>query len=172
MTFGAPFGYYISSRTDKEAAMFKKILVPIDFSEYTDDILAYAREIAQKFGSSIHLMHIIPNMDYFTPYESFIAAENMVTVQKGIEGEVAKDMEEVAGKLAGIATTSAVRTGVAFVEIIDYVRSEGIDLIIMGTHGRGGLEHILIGSVAEKVVRKAPCPVLTIRPAKKQFKMP
>ncbi len=152
--------------------MFEKILVPIDFSEYTDDILAYAREIAQKFGSSIHLMHVIPNMDYFTPYESFIAAENMVAVQKGIEGEVAKDMEGVAGKLTGVATTRAVRTGVAFLEIIDYVRSEEIDLIIMGTHGRGGLEHILIGSVAEKVVRKAPCPVLTIHPAKKQVKMP
>jgi nucleotide-binding universal stress UspA family protein len=172
MTFDAASGYYIWNNSDKEGVMFEKILVPIDFSEYTDDILAYAREIAQKFGSSIHLMHVIPNMDYFTPYESFIAAENMVAVQKGIEGEVAKDMEGVAGKLTGVATTRAVRTGVAFLEIIDYVRSEEIDLIIMGTHGRGGLEHILIGSVAEKVVRKAPCPVLTIHPAKKQVKMP
>ncbi|OPY64646.1 MAG: hypothetical protein A4E57_03472 [Syntrophorhabdaceae bacterium PtaU1.Bin034] len=151
--------------------MFNKILVPIDFSEYTDDIIKYATEIAQRFGSSIYLIHVIPNMDYFTPYESFMAAENIVTVQKGIEGEVTKDLEEVGRKITGIKTTNIIRTGVAFVEIIDYVRSEGIDLVIMGTHGRGGLEHILIGSVAEKVVRKSPCPVLTIRPAKR-FTLP
>jgi nucleotide-binding universal stress UspA family protein len=64
----------------------------------------------------------------------------------------------------------AIRTGVSFVEIVEYVRTEGIDLVIMATHGRGGLQHIIIGSAAEKVVRKSPCPVLTIRPAKKQFK--
>lgn len=152
--------------------MFEKILVPIDFSEYTDHILSFAVEIAQKFGASLHLLHVIPNMDYFTPYESFMAAENMIEVQKGIEGEVAKDLEKVAAKIAGVPVTKAVRTGIAFIEVIDYVRTEQMSLVVMGTHGRGGLEHILIGSVAEKVVRKSPCPVLTIRPAAKDFKMP
>lgn len=150
--------------------MFSKILVPVDFSEYTDDIVKYATEIAQKFGSAIHLIHVIPNMDYFTPYESFMAAENMVTVQKGVEAEVQQDIEKVASTIVGIPVTKAIRTGVSFVEIIEYVKSEHIDLVIMATHGRGGLEHIIIGSVAEKVVRKSPCPVLTIRPAKKQTK--
>ncbi len=150
--------------------MFSKILVPIDFSEFTDDIVKYATEIAQKFGSTIHLIHVIPNMDYFTPYESFMAAENMVTVQKGVEAEVQRDLEKVADKIAGVPVTRAVRTGVSFVEIVEYVKNEHIELVIMATHGRGGLEHIIIGSVAEKVVRKSPCPVLTIRPAKKQFK--
>jgi nucleotide-binding universal stress UspA family protein len=150
--------------------MFSRILVPVDFSEFTNDILGYATEIAGKFGSVIHLIHVIPNMDYFTPYESFMAAENMVTVQKGIETEVQRDLEEVAKKIVGIPVTKAVRTGVSFIEIIDYVKSEHIDLVIMATHGRGGLEHIIIGSVAEKVLRKSPCPVLTIRPAKRQPK--
>ncbi len=149
--------------------MFEKILVPIDFSEYTDDIVNCASEIARRFGSSLHLLHVIPNMDYFTPYESFMAAENMVEVQKGIAGEVEKDLEAVAAKIQDIPVTKAIRTGVAFVELVDYVRQEGIGLVVMGTHGRGGLEHILIGSVAEKVVRKSPCPVLTIRPAAKQL---
>jgi nucleotide-binding universal stress UspA family protein len=148
--------------------MFSKILVPIDFSEFTDDIVRYSTEIAQKFGSAIHLMHVIPNMDYFTPYESFMAAENMVTVQKGVEAEVQRDLDRVAESIAGIPVTKVIRTGVSFVEIIEYVRNENIDLIIMATHGRGGLEHIIIGSVAEKVVRKSPCPVLTIRPKKRQ----
>ena len=59
-----------------------------------------------------------------------------------------------------------------FVEIIDYAKSESIDLIVMGTHGRSAIENILIGNVAEKVVRKSPCPVMTIRPTGKEFKMP
>lgn len=150
--------------------MFRKILVPIDFSQYSDEILAYALEMARKFNASVDLIHVIPNMDYFTPYESFMAAENIVAVQKGVEGEVEKDLDEVAKKLPGVDVKKVIRTGVAFVEIIDYVKSEGIDLIIMGTRGRGGLEHIIIGSVAEKVLRKSPCPVLTIRPQKKQAK--
>ena len=152
--------------------MFSRILVPVDFSEFTDDIISYATEIAQKFGSAIHLVHVIPNMGYFAPYESYLAAENMVTVQKGVEIEVRQNLEEVAARISGIPVTRAVLTGVSFVEIVQYVKSENIDLVIMATHGRGGLEHIIIGSVAEKVVRRSPCPVLTIRPAAKQLKVP
>jgi len=150
--------------------MFSKILVPVDFSEYTSDIVANAMEIARRFDSTIHLLHVIPNMDYFAPYESFMAAENVVAVQKGIEEEVQRDLEGLAKGISGIPVVKAVRMGVSFVQIVDYVRTEGIELVVMATHGRGGLEHIIIGSVAEKVVRRSPCPVLTIRPAKKQMK--
>ena len=152
--------------------MFKKMLVPLDFSDYTDEIMNVAVRIAEKFDSTIHLLHVIPNMDYFTPYESFLSAQNLLNVQRDIEREVGKDMEAVAENIKNIPVTKAIHTGLAFLEIIDYVRTEKIDLVVMGTHGRGGLEHILIGSVAEKVVRKSPCPVLTIRPAGKQFTMP
>ena len=152
--------------------MFQKILVPLDFSEYTDEILNVAVQIAQKFGSTIHFLHVIPNMDYFTPYESFMSAGNLVNIQREIEREVGKDMEAVAKKIQDIPVTKAIHTGVAVLEIVDYVRTERIDLVVMGTHGRGGLEHILIGSVAEKVIRKSPCPVLTIRPAGKQLPPP
>ncbi|HME42914.1 MAG TPA: universal stress protein [Syntrophorhabdales bacterium] len=149
--------------------MFQKILVPLDFSEYTDEIMNVAAQIAQKFGSTIHLLHVIPNMDYFTPYESFLSAGSLINIQREIEREVGKDMEAVAKKIKDITVTKAIHTGIAVLEIVDYVRAEKIDLVVMGTHGRGGLEHILIGSVAEKVVRKSPCPVLTIRPAAKQL---
>jgi universal stress protein A len=152
--------------------MFKKILVPLDFSDYTDEIINVAVRIAEKFGSAIHLLHVIPNMDYFTPYESFLSAENLVSVQRDIEREVGKDMEAVAEKIKDVSVTKAIHTGVAFLEIIDYVRTESIDLVVMGTHGRGALEHILLGSVAEKVVRRSPCPVLTVRPAGKKVSMP
>ncbi|HVN22970.1 MAG TPA: universal stress protein [Syntrophorhabdales bacterium] len=149
--------------------MFRNILVPLDFSDYTDEIMNIAVQIAVKFGSAIHLLHVIPNMDYFTPYESFLSAESLVNIQRDIEREVGKDMEEVAQKIKDIPVTKEIHTGVVSLEIIDYVRTEKIDLVVMGTHGRGGLEHILIGSVAEKVVRKSPCPVLTVRPAAKQL---
>ena len=152
--------------------MFNKILVPIDFSEYTDEILEYATEIAKKFGSSLHLIHVIPTMDYFTPYESFIAVENVEAAQKTIEAEVRKQLEETARRIGGVDVTGAVRTGAAFVEVTEYAESEGIDLIVMGTHGRGGIEHLLLGSVAGRVIRRAPCPVLTIRPTKKRAETP
>ncbi len=151
--------------------MFKKILCPVDFSEFTEEIVRYADDIAKKYGAELHVLHVIPNLNYFTPYESFLTPENLVAIEKNIQSEVDRDFAKVL-KHVDPDIKKVVRTGVAFVEIIDYVKSEGIDLIVMGTHGRSAIEHILIGNVAEKVVRKSPCPVMTIRPKGKEFKMP
>lgn len=151
--------------------MFKKILCPVDFSEFTDEILAYAVSIAKRFDSELHLIHVIPNLNYFTPYESFLTPENLVAIERNIEGEVGKDFDKITKKL-DLPFKRIVKTGVTFVEIIDYIKDQDIDLVVMGTHGRSGIEHILIGSVAEKVVRKSPCPVLTVRPKDKTFRMP
>ncbi len=151
--------------------MFKKILYPIDFSEYTEEITSYAVSIAKKYDSELHLLHVIPNLSYFTPYESFMTPENIVAIERNIEKEIEKDFDNVLRKI-DIPAKKVIKTGVTFVEIIDYIKEEGIDLVVMGTHGRSGIEHILIGSVAEKVVRKAPCPVMTVRPKGKIFQMP
>lgn len=151
--------------------MFKKILCPLDFSEFTKEVVAYAADIAKRYRAELHVLHVIPNLTYFTPYESFLTPENLVAIEKNIQDEVDRDFKKVLGTV-DIDVRKAVRTGVAFVEIIDYAKTEGIDLIVMGTHGRSGIEHILIGNVAEKVVRKSPCPVMTIRPKGKEFKMP
>jgi nucleotide-binding universal stress UspA family protein len=151
--------------------MFKKIVCPIDFSEHTSEIVAYAASIAKKFNAELHLFHVIPNLNYFTPYESFLTPENLVAIEDNINAEVNRDFDAVIKGIDG-PVKKVIKTGVAFVEIIDYVKTEAIDLIVMGTHGRSGIEHILIGSVAEKVVRKAPCPVLTIRPKDRSFQMP
>ena len=151
--------------------MFKKILCPVDFSEFTDEILAHAVSIAKRFDSELHLIHVIPNLNYFTPCESFLTPENLVAIERNIEGEVGKDFDKITKKL-DLPFKRIVKTGVTFVEIIDYIKDQDIDLVVMGTHGRSGIEHILIGSVAEKVVRKSPCPVLTVRPKDKTFKMP
>lgn len=146
--------------------MFEKILVPVDFSDYTDEILDVALEIGRKFGSEIHLLHVIPTMDCLTPYESFLAVDNLIALQRQIAEEVKQDLDRVSQKVP-MPTIKAVRTGVAFLEIVDYTKTENISLVVMATHGRGTLEHILIGSVTEKVVRRAGCPVLTIRPKSK-----
>lgn len=151
--------------------MFKKILCPVDFSEFTDQILAHAVSIAKRFDSELHLIHVIPNLNYFTPYESFLTPENLVAIERNIEGEVGRDFDKIMKKI-DYPFKRIIKTGVTFIEIIDYIKDQGIDLVVMGTHGRSGIEHILIGSVAEKVVRKSPCPVLTIRPKDKTFKMP
>ncbi len=157
--------------TKKGVSMFKKILCPVDFSEFTKDVVAYAADISRQYGAELHVLHVIPNLTYFTPYESFLTPENLVAMEKNIQDEVDRDFKEVLSAV-DIDVRKVVRTGVAFVEIIDYAKTEGIDLIVMGTHGRSGIEHILIGNVAEKVVRKSPCPVMTIRPKGKEFKMP
>lgn len=151
--------------------MFKKILCPVDFSEFTGEIVRYAHDIAKKYGAELHMLHVIPNLTYFTPYESFLTPENLVAIESNIQGEVEKDFSRIM-KHDDIKAKKVVKSGVAFVEIIDYAKAESIDLIVMGTHGRGAIEHILIGNVAEKVVRKSPCPVMTIRPKGKGFKMP
>jgi len=151
--------------------MFKKIVCPIDFSEFTDEILEYAVNITKKFNAELYLLHIIPNLTYFTPYESFLTPENIVSIEHNIEIEIKKNFEKAVKKV-DIPVKQVIKKGIIFIEIIDYIKEEGIDLVIMGTHGRSGGEHILIGSVAEKIVRKSPCPVLTIRPKGKVFKMP
>ena len=151
--------------------MFKKILCPLDFSEFTDEIVNYAVNIAGKFGAVLHFLHVIPNLNYYTPYESFLTPENLIALENNIEAEVGRDFDKIMKKI-DIPAKKIIKSGAPFVEIIDYVKAESIDLVVMGTHGRSGIEHILIGSVAEKVVRKSPCPVLTIRPRNKAFKMP
>jgi nucleotide-binding universal stress UspA family protein len=151
--------------------MFKKILCPVDFSKFTSEVVTYAASMAKQYGAELHMLHVIPNLTYFTPYESFLTPENLVAMEKNIQDEVDRDFGRILSRV-DIDAKKVVRTGVAFVEIIDYAKSEGMDLIVMGTHGRSGIEHILIGNVAEKVVRKSPCPVMTIRPRGKEFKMP
>ncbi len=150
--------------------MFKKILCPLDFSEFTDEIVDYAVSIAGKYGAELHFLHVIPNLNYYTPYESFLTPENLIALESSIETEVGKDFDKIMKKI-DMPVKKVIKSGAPFVEIIEYVKAESMDLIVMGTHGRSGIEHILIGSVAEKVVRKSPCPVLTIRPRNKAFKM-
>ena len=144
--------------------MFTRILVPTDFSPPSDAALEYARAVAARFGASLHLLHVVDD-----PYRAALAAEVYVPEVEGLRDElvgsgVARLREQLRTSDARDvgATTDAV-IGTPAWTIVEYAGSHDIDLIIMGTHGRGGMSHLFMGSVAERVVRTAPCPVLTVR---------
>ena len=147
----------------------KRILVPTDFSEPSSRALTYACELARRFSAELHLLHVAVPPVMPTPYMGTVGDEIFhpeKAAQKHLDAMENPEFESVA------PIERVVRTGTPFVEIVRHAKENDIDLIVMGTHGRTGLVHALIGSVAEKVVRKAPCPVLTVRPEGHQFVMP
>jgi len=150
----------------------RRILFPTDFSEYADHAWSYALTFAQEFGAEVHLLHVVaPPPRLAEAYAVNFDPEKMVKALAG-EANASMDRTVEAAKSWGLIFRREVRVGVDFREIIDYVAKHGIDLIVMATHGRTGLAHALLGSVAEKVVRKSPCPVLTIKHPAMKFEMP
>lgn len=143
----------------------QKILCPIDFSENSLEALKYAAHTALKENATVYLIHIVDSRvyDYGGPiYEPITPVMKPVVDQASKDQLTDKLLEKVPKEIQGRVET-VVSFGVPFVEIIKAARDYDVDLIIMGTRGRSGVSHMLIGSVAEKVVRKAPCPVLTVR---------
>ncbi|MEW6584773.1 MAG: universal stress protein [Nitrospirota bacterium] len=141
----------------------KSILFPTDFSEGSAQALQYAVEMAKRFGSKLYIVHIIYDMAKATGwYVPHTSVEQMYKdIREGAKKELERfGVEELAG-FKDIERT--VITGVPHDEIVNYAREKKVDIIIMGTHGRKGLDRILFGSTAANVVRYAPCPVLTVR---------
>ena len=152
----------------------KKILYPSDFSEHSLFALPYAVELAGRFEAELHCLHVVDEA-----YQYWMGAgENVVPMmvpevellgpaeeqmKKFVAEHLADQPEPVVGK---------VMSGRPFLEIIRYARDKEIDLIVIATHGRGALATMLLGGVVEKVVRKAPCPVLTVRHPEYKFEMP
>jgi nucleotide-binding universal stress UspA family protein len=141
----------------------KRILVPVDFSAASRAALWRATELAKALGASIELLHVIELPDVRP-----MASEGYVPVPVEYRKDVRRQAEEHLKDWLSTADVPPdvrrdVREGRPFAEIIRYARERTIDLIAMGTHGRGGMSHLLIGSVTDNVVRAAPCPVLTVR---------
>ena len=147
----------------------KRILLPTDFSDTAQYALGYAREMAERFGAEVHVLYVVPDP---TPQDWAVGATALVVsdLLEKWRGAAEERLEAIA--LDGVETLRAIRVGHAFVEIVRYATDNAIDMIVMGTHGRGPVKHLLLGSVAEKVVRKAPCPVLTVRQPGHAFVMP
>jgi nucleotide-binding universal stress UspA family protein len=146
----------------------QRFLVPIDFSDYASHALDYAISLASKLGARLTLLHVIQSlpmggadMGVTLPY----------TYIQDMEAEITSSLQNYLERVtaAGLEGEIAVVHGVPFNEIIAAAKTQQVDLIVMGTHGRTGLQHVLLGSVAEKVVRTAPCPVLTVRDRQHEF---
>ena len=142
---------------------FKKILFPVDLSEVSPKLVPYVREMAAKFDGEIHLLFVARILQHFTsiyvPHPSIYKFEE--EMKKGAEKKLQEFTEEY---FKDAPCKAKVILGDAAQEVLNYIQSEGIDLVIMGTHGRKGLEHIIFGSVAERVVKHSPVPVLTVNP--------
>ena len=144
------------------------ILVPTDFSEPSDAALEYAATLAAKVGASLHLLHVFED-----PYVTggAFAAEMYAPVPADLRESLYQEAKaRLAGRLVKIGgarfnATGEVYSGPTAKAIVEYAQTNGVDLIVMATHGRGGMAHLLLGSVAERVVRTVPCPVLTVRTA-------
>ena len=150
-----------------------RILHPTDFSQNAKAAQAYACQLAEQNGAELHLLHIFPDPGYLVAQPEFAVAipgEDWEDLRRAAERNLETALEsEWKNKLKVVTAT---RKGSPFLEIIRYAQEQNIDLIVMGTHGRTGLSHLVIGSVAENVVRKAKCPVLTVHPADHRFVMP
>jgi nucleotide-binding universal stress UspA family protein len=139
----------------------KQILIPIDFSDYSDQALRWGVSLAQKYGAQLLLLHVIPEvLEEVSARES--AGEQLVI---DLTAEVEAQLREIArqGLKEGVAVDVRVADGEPADAILRMARQEKVDLIVMGTHGRTGLSHLLLGSTAEAVVRAAACPVFTVR---------
>jgi nucleotide-binding universal stress UspA family protein len=141
----------------------RTILVPTDFSEHADRALDYAVELATRFGATLHLIHAIPVPamgvhEIGVAYNAMAIASLTKAAQEALDARKARYRErlEIASARCEIGDAR---------DVIDRAAETlGVDLIVMGTHGRRGIRRFLLGSVAETVVRSAPCPVLTVRP--------
>jgi nucleotide-binding universal stress UspA family protein len=150
-----------------------RILVPTDFSKFSASALTYAAAFADKFNAELCLLHVVQDLAVFIPDMVTVAPPITPTIKQltvAVQAAFDKLIEE--HDLKRFRVTREVREGAPFYEIIRYAKEADIDLIVMGTHGHTGLAHVLLGSVSEKVVRKAPCPVLTVRHPEHEFVHP
>lgn len=149
--------------------MIRRILVPVDFSPHSDVALRYAFALADRFDATVEVLHVVEdpfvsgawNPEAFAPNIPELLADLVATARRKLEQLKASALHD--GHRVTTTMLTTVRSGRPADSIADAARTGKFDLIVMGTHGRTGLSHVLIGSVAERVIRKAPCAVLTVR---------
>jgi nucleotide-binding universal stress UspA family protein len=145
---------------------FTRILVPTDFSAQSDAALATAKDLATRFGASLHLIHVLEDPYAVATYSADALGYLPPGIRELWQHEAEKHFDDLvtpAERAQFPVTTTVLFSGSAAREIVEHAQANAIDLIVMGTHGRGGFAHLLLGSVAERVVRTATCPVLTVR---------
>jgi nucleotide-binding universal stress UspA family protein len=140
----------------------RRILAPTDFSEPSKQAIAYAFELAQTFEATLVLLHIIEPLDYSMRSYPHLVTAMLEYLERQAHHDLAQLLLEAQD--VKVEVTRRVVVGPPYRKIVEVVTEEQADLIVMATHGRTGLSHLVMGSVAERVMRMAPCPVLTIRP--------
>ncbi len=144
----------------------KRILFPVDFTENMSKILPYVLSVSEKYNAMIYLLHVVQDVakwsGYYIPQFPFgqYHSEALKGAKKALD-RVCEDQLQSCPNFQKM-----ILFGDPTQEILEFIESEGIGMVVMGTHGRKGLEHVLFGSVAENVVKKSPVPVLTINPYK------
>jgi nucleotide-binding universal stress UspA family protein len=153
-------------RRAKAMLEIKKILFPLDLTENSSKILPYVLSISEKYNSLVYLLHVVQDLNKWG--KLYVPHPSMDKLQKEANEAARKAMDTVCENQLQSCPNfqKKVVSGDAADEILKVLESEDIDLLIMGTHGRKGLEHAIFGSVAEKVVKKSPVPVLSINPYK------
>jgi nucleotide-binding universal stress UspA family protein len=147
----------------------KKILFPTDFSSFAEHALTYAVAMAQEFEAALYMLYVEEVLPYVPgdPERKFPDPDTVAQyADKAMENAIDPDAA------ARIEVRRFVARGVPSDEIVEFARGHEVDLIVMATHGRTGLKHVLLGSTTEKVVRKAPCPVLSVHHPEHEFIMP
>ena len=143
---------------------FKKILFPVDLSESSDKILPYVQTVAKKFDSKIYILFAARVFDYFTsiyvPHPSINKFEKEII--EGAEKRLYEFVDTHFKEFPG--TKTVVVAGDAAEKIVEYIEDQKIDLVIMGTHGRKGMDKVIFGSVADRVIRLSPVPVMVVNP--------
>jgi universal stress protein A len=143
----------------------RRILVPVDFSPPSDYALTYAKALGADFGASLHLLHVVEDPLMTGPWPVEVCLGELPRLRAKVIEDAGSQMLECLKSIgeSGMEATGEVLVGSPFQAIVDLAFTSGVDLIVMGTHGRTGIPHLLIGSVAERVIRHAACPVLVVR---------
>lgn len=151
--------------------VLERILVPTDFSDRSRAAVAYGAAFVEEFGGSLHVLHVVADLVGVGADPVALPLPARHSVEKTIETNVWKELRDILSKddQERLHTILAVQWGVPAVEILRYAKRHAIDLIAMATHGHSGATHLLMGSVAEDVVRDAPCPVLTVHHPQREF---
>ena len=148
----------------------KTVLVATDFSEPSEVAVRYGRALADAFHASLHILHVVPD-SMALPWATMADGLAMADVQRQWEREANERLQRMLPEPEREALQAALvtRAGEPVRQIVSYAAETSADLVVLGTHGRGPVAHMLMGSVAERVVRTAPCPVLTVRHPQHEF---
>ncbi|MBI3048109.1 MAG: universal stress protein [Acidobacteria bacterium] len=142
-----------------------RILVPVDFSAHSELALGYATALASRFDASLHLLHVVEDPVATGAWGSEGVLPDLTELRKELVADAERRLKAYRSdaERTRVPVVTTAEMGLTSHTVVEYARALDIDLIVMGTHGRTGVAHLFMGSVAERVLRHAPCPVLTVR---------